>query len=401
MATTGWKFAGTCLSTVTSESSNAWVNSGTLSALGGSELSADDGTFAYCSVPAENTSQSLRARNFGFTSSDVPPGATINGVEMRITRYASGTGLQELTRQLVTGTAGTTADRIGANQSAAAALPTSEAAVTVGGAADLWGSSSAVITQAVVTGSAFGMDFRVRETDAVGRIARVDCVECRITYTPAGPTYTLTAAAGTFSLTGQAANFKRQLRLLASAGAFTMTGRAAGLRVSRRLVAAAGSYAMTGYAATLLRLRILTAQAGSFALTGQAAGLRVSRRLVAGAGSFTLTGQAAGLKFARRLVAEAGSFVLTGGAAGLRAARRLVAEAGAFVATYWPISLIYSGATIPGDLRRVRLNGEVRGVIETDGRAEGRVTLTGRLGGPVETSARMASRVRIDAVLNP
>lgn len=399
MATTGWKFAGTCLSTVTSESSNAWVNSGTLSALGGSELSADDGTFAYCSVPAENTSQSLRARNFGFTSSDVPPGATINGVEMRITRYASGTGLQELLRQLVTGTAGTTADRIGSNQSAAANLPTSEAAVTVGGASDLWGSSSAVITQAVVTGSAFGVDFRVRETDAVGRIARVDCVECRITYTPAGPTYTLPAAAGSFSMTGQAAGLRRQFRLLASAATFAMTGQAAGLRASRRLVAASATYALTGYAAALKKLRTLSAQAGSFAMTGNAATLRVSRKLVAGAGSFAMSGQATGLKVTRRLVAGAGSFAITGADAALKAARRLVAESGAFVATYWPAYLIYSGAPIPGDLRRVRLNGRVVEAVEVAARIGGRVTLSGEIAGPVRVAARLATRVRIDGVL--
>lgn len=179
--TTTWKPAQTCLSTVAGESSLAWVNSATLAALNGSELSADDGAFAYCDVPAETLTQSLRARNFGFTSADVPSGATLLGVAVRLTRYASaGSALQEFLVQLVTGTAGTTADRIGASLATGASLPASEAAATYGGPTNMWGSSAAVITPAVVTSAAFGVDIRLREVAGAGAIGRYDLVECQL-----------------------------------------------------------------------------------------------------------------------------------------------------------------------------------------------------------------------------
>ena len=117
--------------------------------------------------------------------------------------------------------------------------------------------------------------------------------------TGTGPTYTLTAAQGSFTLTGQAA----------------------GLTASRLLTAAQGSYTLTGQAATLKAARLITAAQGSYTLTGQDATLTytpaVTYTLTAAQGAFTLTGQAAGLTAARLLTAEQGTYSLTGIAAGL------------------------------------------------------------------------------------
>lgn len=142
----------------------------------------------------------------------------------------------------------------------------------------------------------------------------------------------LVAGAGTYSWSGQAANVRAQRKLVAAAGTYALTGNAAVLRLGRMLAMASGSYTFTGQAVGLNKTgsSSLAAETGSYALTGQAAGVLAARKLTAGAGSFALTGQAATLRLSRRFAADAGSFALTGQDAALRAARRLSAEAGVF-----------------------------------------------------------------------
>lgn len=83
------------------------------------------------------------------------------------------------------------------------------------------------------------------------------------------------------------------------------------------LTAAAGSYALSGQAANLLKGRVLVCAAGSYALSGQAAILQKNSVLVAAAGSYTFSGQAANLLKGSALVASAGSYTFTGQAATL------------------------------------------------------------------------------------
>jgi hypothetical protein len=71
--------------------------------------------------------------------------------------------------------------------------------------------------------------------------------------------------------------------------AFTVAARPA-TSGSFTLAAEAGSYAITGVAANLLASRLLSASAGSYALTGVAADLLVSRLLSAAVGSYAITG---------------------------------------------------------------------------------------------------------------
>lgn len=172
-----------------------------------------------------------------------------------------------------------------------------------------------------------------------------------------GGTYTLTATVGTFALTGQAAAFRRALKLVtikgtfaetgnaanlsrglklpAASGAFTQTGVAAVLRSARKLVTTAGAFALTGNAANLVykpvgSTYILTASTGSFALTGKAAGLKVGYKLPAAKGAFTYSGLAANLARGRTLAAGMGAFTLTGQAVGLARTYGLAAECGTF-----------------------------------------------------------------------
>lgn len=115
------------------------------------------------------------------------------------------------------------------------------------------------------------------------------------TFTPAGASYTLTAAAGAFSLTGNAAGLSASRKIAADAGAYALSGQAATLRPSRKIVAAAGAYVLSGQAATLRRSYSLSAAAGAFSLAGNAAALRAARRIAADAGAYALAGMDAAL----------------------------------------------------------------------------------------------------------
>lgn len=150
--------------------------------------------------------------------------------------------------------------------------------------------------------------------------------------------------------------------LTAEAGSFALTGNPAGLLAARTLTANAGSFALTGNNAGLLRTYRLAADAGAFSLTGNPATLLAARKLTAAAGSFTLTGNPATLTYnssaaTYTLTAEAGSFALTGSDAGLRAARRLAAEAGAFALTGNDTTLTLQG--VPADPRYARPDSDV------------------------------------------
>ena len=124
--------------------------------------------------------------------------------------------------------------------------------------------------------------------------------------------YTLTAAAGSYALTGGTAGTLATRLLTAASGSYTLTGGAATLAGGKTLVAANGSYTLTGGTSGLLAGRQLTAASGSYALTGGSAAFLRGLFLDAAAGSYALSGSDAGLAFARTMAAEFGSYALTG-----------------------------------------------------------------------------------------
>jgi hypothetical protein len=146
-----------------------------------------------------------------------------------------------------------------------------------------------------------------------------------------GAGFTMTAASGSFVLTGTAAGLTRGLKLTAAGGAYTLTGTAASLY--RKLIAAGGSYLLTGTAAALKRGLLLTAAGGSYTLAGTAAALKKGFALTAAGGSYVLSGTAAGLKAARLLAAAGGSYLLTGTAAALKRGLKIAAAGGSYVLT--------------------------------------------------------------------
>lgn len=152
-----------------------------------------------------------------------------------------------------------------------------------------------------------------------------------------GAPYTLPAAAGSYSLSGNAIALRAARNLTAAAGTYALTGTAAALRISRTLAAAPGAYSLTGSAAALRTARALPAAPGSYALTGNAISMRATRRLPAGLGTYSMVGNAIAMfktaAGARTMVATPGSYAITGAAANLRTTRRVTAATGVYALT--------------------------------------------------------------------
>jgi len=149
----------------------------------------------------------------------------------------------------------------------------------------------------------------------------------------------LTSAAGGFTLSGQAAALSYVKSLATAAGAFALTGQEAGLRVTRRLTLATGTLSLAGQATTLRRALSLTLDPASVSFTGQAAGLYAGRRLTASPGAVALTGQTLTMGRAYHLALELGAFTQTGQTAGLHITRTLSLGPTAFILAGQDITL--------------------------------------------------------------
>ena len=185
MPTTAWKFAGTA---------SGWTNSG--------NVSAQDDAMATVSLSAGQYTGYLIAKNFGFTTADVPSGSTINGLEFRI-RWKRTYGYSFATTM-----ASVRFSWGGSDGNKAASFPAitnSFNQFVIGGVADTWG---------VTTLSDPGGDAEVRHSE-FGLITRgynadgkysfeggIDSIEMRVTYTaPATTTTTTTTTTSTTTTT--------------------------------------------------------------------------------------------------------------------------------------------------------------------------------------------------------
>src|SRR5512139_1929991 len=165
----------------------------------------------------------------------------------------------------------------------------------------------------------------------------------------AGGGYTLTAATGTFTLTGNATGLIAARSLTADRAQFTLTGNATGLNVGRKLTADFAAFTLTGYDAGLTYsggAAVLTAERGQFTLTGNATGLVAARKLTADAAALTLTGNAAALNYGKTLTAARGQFTLTGQDVAFGRTYVLTADPAAFTLTGRDAGLTYSGAPV-------------------------------------------------------
>jgi hypothetical protein len=145
----------------------------------------------------------------------------------------------------------------------------------------------------------------------------------------------LTAATGTFNLTGIAASFARNM--VSSAGSFSLTGNNA--TFDTELLAGTGSFVLTGMPVEDPSSGnvTLTAETGNFSLAGQATVFKIN--LVSSTGTFNLTGVP--VTFDRRLLASPGSFTSSGVAVNFNT--KLVASTGSFNLTGIDVVLTATG----------------------------------------------------------
>ena len=177
MPDTGWKFPGTMVGNRTVAGSDAdWTNQ--------DDCKADDGNTADLVLTgAGDISSGLAASNFDF--SDVPTGATIDGIEVRIGDYIVDTvggtpTINAVNLILADGSDGTE------NKSAEiAAAITSLQTDDAGGALDLWGEALAT---ADVTDVDFGFFVSMGLTSAVTTDFDVDFLQMRVFYHEGLPT---------------------------------------------------------------------------------------------------------------------------------------------------------------------------------------------------------------------
>lgn len=173
MAVTSWKFAASG-SSVTGIGSVSWTGNTT-------DVTADDGVrIAASPIAAGGITNWLRSY-FAFTTSDVPVGSTIDGIEVEVDTYGINTYSVRFyaARLVIGGTIGGT--NVSGMPSTNWGGVGSDAPLTLGGATNLWASSP---TASDCVGATFGVAIAAENYEASkSRDASVDYVKMRIYYT--------------------------------------------------------------------------------------------------------------------------------------------------------------------------------------------------------------------------
>jgi hypothetical protein len=175
MSVTAYKTCGTAADQ-TGDGNDTWTNP--TNAQG-----ANDASYATVgfSVDTTNQSDNLKCTNYGFSSSDVPVGATINGIEVVVRNKTSLAttfpGSLTTIKIVKGGTIQTTNRGPGSN------LTTSDRDDTYGGSSDLWGTTW---SQSDIVASGFGVSVTYSDGISIGsRTISVDSVQIRVYYTVA------------------------------------------------------------------------------------------------------------------------------------------------------------------------------------------------------------------------
>jgi hypothetical protein len=176
MAVTEYKYPGTAAN-VANGGYYAWSNV--------DNIKVDDSANANVTTNGnanKNPSDYLTATNFGFTSTDIPAGATINGIEFVINRAGSEADSQ-YDYQLYMLKAGT---QHGDNLASATKWPTSLTDATYGGATSLLGGTWAQTDIVGVTTFGFQLAIKNHIPSGAGEFTYVEHVKLRVYYTESG-----------------------------------------------------------------------------------------------------------------------------------------------------------------------------------------------------------------------
>mgnify|MGYP006953630230 CR=1 FL=1 len=176
MAVTDYKFPGTAAN-VNNGGYFQWSNV--------DNIKADDSDSALTCTNGtadKNPTDYLTATNFGFTSTDIPTGATINGIEFVINRAGSEADSQ-YDYQLYMLKAGT---QHGDNLASATKWPTSLTDATYGGATSLLGGTWAQTDIVGVTTFGFQLAIKNHIASDANEFTAVEYVKLRVYYTEGG-----------------------------------------------------------------------------------------------------------------------------------------------------------------------------------------------------------------------
>ncbi|WP_312594830.1 hypothetical protein [Brevundimonas sp.] len=186
---TGWKTPGSLQSLV--DGNRSWTP------LTPANLASVDGTIVRATgINSTAITHVLRSNNFGFSTSDIPAGATITGVEVEIVRRRSfGSGVPNARHaRLSLNDTGGLGDQIGTNNSTDVEWTNSFTTAPYGGAADMWG---VALTPELIKNPNFGFDYGLQGT-AASMDAAIDQLRMRVHYTAPGGLW----AIGVVSLKG-------------------------------------------------------------------------------------------------------------------------------------------------------------------------------------------------------
>ena len=176
MAVTDYKFPGTAAN-VSNGGYMGWDNV--------DNIKADDTNTARVLTSGtadKNPTDYLTATNFGFTSTDIPSGATINGIEFVINRHGSEANAQ-YDYQLYMLKAGT---QHGDNLASATKWPRSLTDATYGGATSLLGGTWAQTDIVGVTTFGFQLAIKNHLVSDLNEFTSVEHVKLRVYYTAGG-----------------------------------------------------------------------------------------------------------------------------------------------------------------------------------------------------------------------
>ena len=161
--------------------SYAWTNT--------SNAQTSNGIYATSTITSNGfDTEYLEATGFNF---DIPAGATINGIQVRVDRnqYCTGTCTSSVTDYSVKLVQGGTI--VGNEEASTTSWTTTETTADYGGSADMWG---VAWTPAQINASNFGFVFSAKRNSGGTRTAEVDYMAMTVYYTPANSTTTLASS---------------------------------------------------------------------------------------------------------------------------------------------------------------------------------------------------------------
>lgn len=143
-------------------------------------VKTDDSDYAIDEPAKNDYGDWLRLTNFGFTTTDIPVGSTINGIEVQYKK--SNLGSSELYLYDSVLKLRKTSGQVGDNKASGTRWATTKETKTYGGAADTWNSE---LTAADLIDSGFGIDLSVNTTGDIPDTAWVYFCQIRVYYTEA------------------------------------------------------------------------------------------------------------------------------------------------------------------------------------------------------------------------